>query len=139
MAPAPGEIESPSIPRSVTVSHVSRELASWSRSFWITSTLARAVRKSSDNIPQSIPWISTRRSDTRLGSPTKRKNIHCILRSAGVPDGDHPLHAKFARLTQQEEKDGLLDDSATIGTKEGWQAKLNATSFALLGHRLVGR
>jgi DNA phosphorothioation-associated putative methyltransferase len=39
---------------------------------------------------------------------------------------DHPLHAKFARLTQQEEKYGLLDDTATIGTKEGWQARLSA-------------
>ena len=35
---------------------------------------------------------------------------------------DHPLHAKFARLSEQEEKHGLLDDSATIGTREGWQA-----------------
>ena len=38
---------------------------------------------------------------------------------------DHPLHARFARLTAQEEKHGLLDDSATIGTREGWQARLN--------------
>ncbi len=52
---------------------------------------------------------------------------------------DHPLHPKFARLTQQEEKHGLLDDTATIGTKEGLQAWLNATGFALRGHRLVRR
>jgi DNA phosphorothioation-associated putative methyltransferase len=31
----------------------------------------------------------------------------------------HPLYAKFARLTRQEEKHGLLDDTATIGTREG--------------------
>jgi DNA phosphorothioation-associated putative methyltransferase len=52
---------------------------------------------------------------------------------------DHPLHAKFARLTQQEEKHGLLDDTATIWTKGGWQARLDATGFALRGHRLVRR
>jgi DNA phosphorothioation-associated putative methyltransferase len=52
---------------------------------------------------------------------------------------DHPLHAKFARLTQQEEKHGLLDDTATIGTKEGWQARLAETGFVLRGHRLVRR
>jgi hypothetical protein len=51
--------------------------------------------------------------------------------------GDHPLDAKFARRTQQEEKHGLLDDTATIGTREGWRARLNATGFALRGHRLV--
>jgi hypothetical protein len=32
---------------------------------------------------------------------------------------DHPLHDRFARLTAQEEKHGLLDDSATIGTGDG--------------------
>jgi DNA phosphorothioation-associated putative methyltransferase len=50
---------------------------------------------------------------------------------------DHPLHAKFARLTQQEEKHGLLDNLATIGTSEGWQARLNDRGFTLRGHRLV--
>ncbi len=52
---------------------------------------------------------------------------------------DHALYARFARLTAQEEKHGLLDDSATIGTREGWQARLNASGFALRGHRLVRR
>ena len=35
---------------------------------------------------------------------------------------DHPLHARFARLTQQEEKHGLLDDTATIGTRKDGSA-----------------
>ena len=37
---------------------------------------------------------------------------------------DHPLHGKFARLTQQEEKAGLLEDTATIGTRDGWAIRL---------------
>jgi len=52
---------------------------------------------------------------------------------------DHPLYARFARLTAHEDKHGLLDDPATIGTREGWQARLNASGFALRGHRLVRR
>jgi hypothetical protein len=48
---------------------------------------------------------------------------------------DHSLHAKFAKLTQQAEKHGLLDDTPTIGTRDGWQARLNAARFALHGHR----
>jgi DNA phosphorothioation-associated putative methyltransferase len=52
---------------------------------------------------------------------------------------DHLLHAKFARLTQQEENDGLLDDTATIGTTEGWQAGLAERGFVLRGHRMVRR
>ena len=39
----------------------------------------------------------------------------------------------------QEEKHGLLDDPATIGTRDGWQARLKAAGFALRGHRLVRR
>jgi len=50
---------------------------------------------------------------------------------------DHPLYAHFARLTAQEEKHGLLDDSATIGTRDGWQARLKAAGLALKGHRVV--
>jgi DNA phosphorothioation-associated putative methyltransferase len=49
----------------------------------------------------------------------------------------HPLYEKFARLTRQEEKHGLLDDTATIGTRTGWEARLSQTGFQLRGHRLV--
>jgi DNA phosphorothioation-associated putative methyltransferase len=42
---------------------------------------------------------------------------------------DHPLHDKFARLTQQEEMHRLLDDTATIGTREGWQARVTERGF----------
>jgi DNA phosphorothioation-associated putative methyltransferase len=50
---------------------------------------------------------------------------------------DHPLHAKFARLTAQEEKNGLLDNPSGIGTREGWSRRLAERGFSLKGHRLV--
>lgn len=50
---------------------------------------------------------------------------------------DHPLRDKFARLTAQEEKNGLLDNSSGIGTREGWARRLAERGFALKGHRLV--
>jgi hypothetical protein len=52
---------------------------------------------------------------------------------------DHPLNAKFARLTQQEERHGLLDDAASIGTRAGWQARLHTRGFTLRGHALRRR
>ena len=55
-----------------------------------------------------------------------------------LPPG-HKLVAKFARLTQQEEKHGLLDETATIGTREGWQRRLAERGFTIRGHRLVRR
>ena len=53
-----------------------------------------------------------------------------------LPPG-HPLAARFARLTRQEEKHGLLDDTATIGTREGWQRRLAERGFTVRGHRLI--
>jgi DNA phosphorothioation-associated putative methyltransferase len=48
-----------------------------------------------------------------------------------------PRHGKFARLTGQEEKHGLLDDPSGIGTRQGWARRLAERGFALKGHRLV--
>jgi DNA phosphorothioation-associated putative methyltransferase len=50
---------------------------------------------------------------------------------------DDPLRAKFERLTRQEERAGLLDETASIGTKSGWTDRLTAMGYALCGHRLV--
>jgi DNA phosphorothioation-associated putative methyltransferase len=48
-----------------------------------------------------------------------------------------PLHRKFAGLTSQEDKHGLLDDASRIGTRDGWTRRLAERGFALKGHRLV--
>jgi hypothetical protein len=48
-----------------------------------------------------------------------------------------PRHAKFARLTAQEEKHGLLADASSIGTREGWRKRLTERGYALKGHRLL--
>ncbi|MBX3399556.1 MAG: DNA phosphorothioation-associated putative methyltransferase [Gemmataceae bacterium] len=50
---------------------------------------------------------------------------------------DHALHGKFANLTAQEEKNGLLNDPSGIGTRAGWARRLAERGFALKGHRLV--
>src|SRR5271166_6536222 len=55
-----------------------------------------------------------------------------------LPPG-HPLVAKFARLTRQEEKHSLLDETATIGTREGWERRLAERGFTIRGHRVVRR
>ena len=49
----------------------------------------------------------------------------------------HPEYTRFARLTQQEVRHGLLDETATIGTRSGWQTRLTETGFRLAGHRLM--
>jgi hypothetical protein len=51
----------------------------------------------------------------------------------------HLWYQKFARLTRQEEARGLLDETASIGTRQGWEARLAEKGFRLQGHRLVRR
>jgi DNA phosphorothioation-associated putative methyltransferase len=50
---------------------------------------------------------------------------------------DDPRWAKFDRLTRQEERAGLRDDTATIGTRAEWADRLRERGYALRGHRLV--
>jgi hypothetical protein len=50
---------------------------------------------------------------------------------------DDPRRAKFERLTAQEERAGLLDETASIGTRAGWADRLHERGYSLRGHRLV--
>jgi DNA phosphorothioation-associated putative methyltransferase len=84
----------------------------------------------------------------RLSLRTRRLDCYDYADSANPPvlhrkdtflHPDHPLHARFAALTRQEEKHCLLDDTSTIGTRSGWEARLAERGFALRGHRLVRR
>jgi hypothetical protein len=49
----------------------------------------------------------------------------------------YPGRQKFERLTQQEERHGLLANPETIGTMQGWDERLRSANWALRGHRLV--
>jgi DNA phosphorothioation-associated putative methyltransferase len=82
----------------------------------------------------------------RLNLRTRHIECYDYARSANPPvlhrkeaflaPGD-PRREKFARLTAQEAKHGLLGDTSGIGTREGWARRLAARGFALRGHRLV--
>jgi DNA phosphorothioation-associated putative methyltransferase len=50
---------------------------------------------------------------------------------------EHPLYDKFARLTAQAEQRGLLEETATIGTRSGWETRLREKGVELRGHRVV--
>jgi DNA phosphorothioation-associated putative methyltransferase len=50
---------------------------------------------------------------------------------------DHPLRAKFARLTKQEGGWHLYEKPELIGTKEGWQKELNERGVYFSGHKLL--
>ena len=65
------------------------------------------------------------------------ENPPILHRKESFLAADDPRYAKFARLTQQEEQHGLLEESATIGTRQGWSARLAERGFQLRSHRLI--
>lgn len=52
---------------------------------------------------------------------------------------DDERREKFAKLTAQEQKNGLLDNTPTIGTRDGWARRLAERGFVVKGHRLYQR
>ncbi len=50
---------------------------------------------------------------------------------------DHPLYARFSRLTRQEEAHGLLDEPNGIGTRSAWKERLRTRGYVIRGHRLM--
>ena len=49
----------------------------------------------------------------------------------------YPNRQKFACLSEQEQRWGLLDSSSGIGTRESWQRRLRNAGVQLRGHRLL--
>lgn len=66
-----------------------------------------------------------------------RENPPILHRKETFLPTDHPLHSKFARLTREEEKAGLLDETSRIGFRLNWERLLADRSLAIKGHRLV--
>ena len=52
---------------------------------------------------------------------------------------DYPGYSKFAKLTQQECRWGLLDDVKAIFSRQGWEQCLFEHGAELRGHRLIRR
>ncbi|RMB01959.1 DNA phosphorothioation-associated putative methyltransferase [Eilatimonas milleporae] len=79
--------------------------------------------------------LQTFRVKTRsFGASSNRPILH---RKELFISADHPLHAKFSRLTRIEESKGLFDDTSRIGLEEGWNETLAQKGVYLKGHRLL--
>jgi DNA phosphorothioation-associated putative methyltransferase len=66
-----------------------------------------------------------------------RENPPILHRKETFLPTDHPLHSKFARLTREEEKAGLLDETSRIGFRLNWERLLADRGLGIKGHRLV--
>jgi len=65
------------------------------------------------------------------------RNPPVLHRKELFVQSDHPLHGKFERLTQAEERKGLYARPEAIGTRDGWNQTLSAMGFMIRGHRLM--
>lgn len=69
----------------------------------------------------------------------KSENPPVLHRKETLVGPDYPCRQKFARLTEQEERHGLLEETAAIGTRQAWAERLNSAGLELRGHRLTRR
>lgn len=72
----------------------------------------------------------------RFHDYTDRRNPPILHRKEAFLHAEHPLHAKFARLTRSEEAKGLYEDTRRIGTRDGWSVVLAEKGLSLRGHRV---
>jgi DNA phosphorothioation-associated putative methyltransferase len=70
---------------------------------------------------------------------TDFRNPPILHRKETFLPAEHPLRAKFARLTAAEELKGLLDEPNRIGTRNHWEQALSEKGLSLRGHRLIVR
>jgi DNA phosphorothioation-associated putative methyltransferase len=66
----------------------------------------------------------------------KRANPPILHRKETFVTSNYPLYEEFAKLTQQEEKLGLLKQKSEIGTREGWEKCLATYGVEIRGHEI---
>ena len=74
---------------------------------------------------------------TRTRRYSEAANPPVLHRKETFVSPAHPHWAKFARLTVSEDRAGLLDDTARIGTRDGWREVLACGGVSVSGHRLI--
>jgi DNA phosphorothioation-associated putative methyltransferase len=67
---------------------------------------------------------------------TDSDNPPILHRKETFLPAEHPLRAKFAKLSQHEERLGLYEETHSIGTRKGWEDCLRERGLRLVGHRI---
>lgn len=74
---------------------------------------------------------------TNYRSYRDRANPPVLHRKETFVAPDYPGYEKFSELTRQQVALGLLENSRIIGTRLGWQNRLQAHNLGIVDHRLV--
>ena len=86
---------------------------------------------------ESIMYVSLRELKIFHQDYSHSNDPVIIHRKSALVLPDYPLYQKFERLTQQEEKWGLLSGVQSISPMRDWHSLLLKHSVRLKGHRLI--
>jgi DNA phosphorothioation-associated putative methyltransferase len=81
--------------------------------------------------------VDLRRPDAHFRNYSNSLNPPILHRKELFLPPEDPRREKFTRLTKQEERYGLFEETASIGTKDGWERVLEFKNVSLRGHRLI--
>ncbi|MBN3884894.1 MAG: DNA phosphorothioation-associated putative methyltransferase [Nostoc sp. JL34] len=85
--------------------------------------------KASIGIDLKTLFVTHRDYETRANPPI-------LHRKETFVTNNYPGYEEFAKLTQQEQKLGLLNQKSDIGTREGWEKCLGAHRVEIRGHQV---
>ncbi|MDZ7996177.1 MAG: DNA phosphorothioation-associated putative methyltransferase [Nostoc sp. EfeVER01] len=85
--------------------------------------------KASIGIDLKTLFVTHRDYETRANPPI-------LHRKETFVTSDYPGYEEFAKLTQQEQELGLLNQKSDIGTREGWEKCLAAYRVEIRGHQV---
>ena len=74
---------------------------------------------------------------TKYRDYTNSDNPFILHRKEEFITEDNPLKTKFSKLTKQEERHGLFENTSIIGTRDGWNQELELRGLKLAGHRVL--
>ena len=82
--------------------------------------------------------VMLRHQSMRFLDYSDRDNPPVLHRKETMVDTDYPYYEKFKKLTEAEDKAGLLERGTKgIGLKSLWQERLDEVGYRLRGHQLV--
>ena len=87
----------------------------------------------------ALQWamlIDLRDLSVKFRDYSEQENLPILHRKETFLSENHPLYAKFAKLTKAEEKAGLFKETKTIGNQQGWERRLAECAVSIVGHRI---
>ena len=86
---------------------------------------------------QSAVIADLTRLDLYFRDYSRSSNPPVLHRKELFVADDYPARGRFARLTAREDRLGLLGNSNTIGTRNGWLTVLSNNGVSIRGHQIL--